>query len=281
MPETQETDADAVFAEAMQDGAEDKPTEQAPPEPQKIKIGEEEFTDEELATLIDKGKRASELEKGAREKFDEAAALRKQMEARESELSDMAAIWKAYSEGSPEEQRMIVKALAEAKGMTLAEAKAELTDLNADDFTESEQKIFRQLQTEKARNDRLEARLQHLEGTVKSAVVPLEEIRQYVNTEKEAKQIQADISALKEATGHDFEPERVKKWRDHGVKDVVAFVKEEVLPLAKQSMQAGAEKARKQDEAPDGTTKTLIDVNDPEKDADDVFRAYLKGEVPI
>lgn len=275
----QSSDPDVLFA-SQQAGEGETDTQETKSTPETIKIGDKEYSQTDLATLIEKGERASEIERGAREKFDQAAEERKTLEQEKADLADMRLIWDAFTNGSPEQKQLLVKELANQTGLTLAQAEAQLESL--DDPTPNEEALWKRYEALERRNAQLEAQLKNLDGSVKQALVPLEEIRQYVGSEKEAKQLQTDLGALKEATGQDFPPEKVKKWRDMGVKDVVQFVQEEILPIGKQAMQAGAEKARKGSEAPADTKADTLDINDPNVSPDDIL-AHIRrtGEIPV
>lgn len=282
MPDTIEApegDADAVFQAQLEEGK-GQEGQQPSPTVETYKIGDEELTAEQIQEALATSRQAKEIEKGARQKFDEAADMRKSIEAERENLANMRIIWDAWNSGNPEERAKIVKGLASEAGLTVAEVRESLANLNEDDFTENEAQIYRQLQAERARNDRLEARLNHLEGTVKGVIPTLEDIRQFTSSEKEARQIQSDIAQIKEKTGQDISPEQIKAWRDNGISDPVKAI-DVLAPMLKNAVQTGAEKARKGNEIPAATRADTIDPDDPDVDADQLFQAFLKNQVPL
>lgn len=281
MPETIETDADAIFAEMQgAEASEEKPTESQETTPDKYKIGDEELTKEEIQEALATSRQAKELEKGAREKFDEAAALRKQLAVEAEDLANMRTIWNAWQSGDKAMQGKLLSELAEEAGMTVAQVKSELEDFNPDDLTTNENRLYRQNQALKNRLDQLEGKLTHLDGTVKAVVPALEEIRKYADSEKEAKQIQADIAAIKQKTGQDISGEQIKTWRDNGITDPVKAI-DVLAPMLQKATQEGANKARTPGEAPDTTQSNTFDPNDPDMDPDEMLARLRKGEIPI
>lgn len=264
--------------EGAQEGA-DTDGAEAPPETAKITLGEAEYSLEELATLVADGKRAQEIERGGREKFETAAARQRELDAREQEIADMRTIWDAFRNGSPAERQMLVEALAQEAGVTPGGADAP-TQINEADLTENELALHRYNQSLRREIDQMRSAMSGLSQTVQSIREPLEEIRQYTNSEKEARQIQADIAAIKEKTGHTVSGEQIKLWRDNGIADPVKAV-DVLLPMLAKATRDGAQKARKQEEIPVAGKSESLDPNDPSVSPDELFREHMrKNHVP-
>ena len=268
-----EQSPDAVFEEIMAGGDEDK-TEEPTPVADKIKVGESEYTPEELATLIDKGQRASEIERGGREKFDAAAA-------KEAALEDKLTVFNAYENGTPEQRQYIVKELAKANGVTIAEAKEQIEDFATELLNPADNEVVLERQLKAALKEiaTLKNQVTHLDGTVKSVVPTLNEIREFASTEKEARQIQSDISQIKEKTGQIVTPEQIKEWRDNGIADPVKAIGV-LLPMLQQATKDGADKARKGSDAPDKLVTQTFDSDDPNMGPDEMLARIRKGEIP-
>lgn len=282
MPETQtldESNPDAVF-EDLGKGAEDDSKPEPSAQTEKFKIGDEELTHDEIKEALATSRQAKELEKGARAKFDEAATMRQQLAAEAEDLANMRIIWDAWKSGDKPTQQKLISELASEAGMTVAQVKNELENFDPNDLTENELKLHRQNQALQRRQEALEARLAQLDGTVKAIREPLEEIRAYTNSEKEAKQIQSDIAAIKEKTGHEISGEQIKTWRDNGISDPVKAIGV-LLPMLKEATVKGAEQARKGSEIPAQTQTDTFDPDDPNIDPDDMFdRLVRRNQIP-
>lgn len=276
-----ESNPDAVF-EATQGGEGTEDTTTKPDTgttPEKIKIGEEELTHAEIQEALQTARQAKELEKGARQKFDEASAMRKLVDENVAAIQDKLTVVDAWFNGTPEQKRLLISELAESQGLTIAEAKQQLNEtLDETKLTDEEAAIYRNLQSEKARNDRLEARLKQLEGKVDKAIPSLEEIGKWASTKREAEQIQDDIISIKTELGVDASPEKVKAWRDHGIKDIVKFAKEVMLPELKAVRENAP--AKKPDEVPADTQIASLNEDDPDVTPDQIMAFRARHNVP-
>ena len=276
-----ESNPDAVF-EATQGGEGTEDTTTKPDTgttPEKIKIGEEELTHAEIQEALQTARQAKELEKGARQKFDEASAMRKLVDENVAAIQDKLTVVDAWFNGTPEQKRLLISELAESQGLTIAEAKQQLNEtLDETKLTDEEAAIYRNLQAEKARNDRLETRLKQLEGKVDKAIPSLEEIGKWASTKREAEQIQDDIISIKTELGVDASPEKVKAWRDHGIKDIVKFAKEVMLPELKAVRENAP--AKKPDEVPADTQIASLNEDDPDVTPDQIMAFRARHNVP-
>jgi hypothetical protein len=231
------------------------PKEEAPAAETKIKIGDDEFTPEELATQRQEWLRAQEIEKGGRAKFDEAAELRKAVDAKEQELSDMRTIWDAFTKGTPEVQRAILQEL----GGTIPGQ-----DINEGELTENEAALKRSF----------DQRIKQLEGTLRQQSDMLAKV---VPTLEETEKMQTDIATIKEKTGIDVSPELLANWKDNGIADPVKAALGVMLPM----LQAAKPTEKAKDEIPDATKTNTFDPEDPDIDPDDMFnRLVRQGQVP-
>ena len=275
-----ESNPDAVFEATQGEGTEDTTTKpDTGTTPEKIKIGEEELTHAEIQEALQTARQAKELEKGARQKFDEASAMRKLVDENVAAIQDKLTVVDAWFNGTPEQKRLLISELAESQGLTIAEAKQQLNEtLDETKLTDEEAAIYRNLQAEKARNDRLETRLKQLEGKVDKAIPSLEEIGKWASTKREAEQIQDDIISIKTELGVDASPEKVKAWRDHGIKDIVKFAKEVMLPELKAVRENAP--AKKPDEVPADTQIASLNEDDPDVTPDQIMAFRARHNVP-
>ena len=275
-----ESNPDAVFEATQGEGTEDTTTKpDTGTTPEKIKIGEEELTHAEIQEALQTARQAKELEKGARQKFDEASAMRKLVDENVAAIQDKLTVVDAWFNGTPEQKRLLISELAESQGLTIAEAKQQLNEtLDETKLTDEEAAIYRNLQSEKARNDRLETRLKQLEGKVDKAIPSLEEIGKWASTKREAEQIQDDIISIKTELGVDASPEKVKAWRDHGIKDIVKFAKEVMLPELKAVRENAP--AKKPDEVPADTQIASLNEDDPDVTPDQIMAFRARHNVP-
>lgn len=256
--------ADEEFALLTQEGNEEgNPAEDQPPATDKIKIGDKEYDLDTLATLIPVGERAQEIEKGARQKFDEAAALRKEMDVKAEQLSDMQTIWNAWTQGTAQEKQLILQQLAqEIPGEGINEA----------DLTDNEAAIKRAFEQRMAG---LEAQNKQLQETLKALVPVLEDVKAWTGTKKEAEVMQGQIAEIKTKTGMDVSPELLSKWKESGITDPIKAL-DVILPM----LQAVKNTPDKQPEIPNKTLENTFDPDDPSIDVDEMFHRMNRGEVP-
>lgn len=278
--ETIETDPDALFTqiqseENVEEGSEKTESEAAvAADEAKIKVGDAEYTAQELADAIATSSQAKELERGSREKFDEAAAMRKDVEAKEAELADMRTIWDAWQNGGPNERAKIVEALGMEAGVTVS---APVEDVNEADMTKEELFLYRKYQAS-------EAQVQQMAGILREIAPTLESLKTFTESQKADAQTQADIKAVKDKYGVDLAPAQVKDMRKAASEGPVALM-EFFHPFIQAGIKTGADKVRGQgkDEIPSGSTANTFDSEDPalRNDPDEMLRLLQKGYTDI
>ena len=266
----EELSADEEFAAltAEQEGKDEgKEPEPAKAEATTVKVGDKEYAPDELATLLAEVERAREIEKGGRQKFEEASALQKQIEAKQEQLADMQVIWNAWQNGTDAEKRLILQELSKEVGGEIDET--ELTD--------NEAALKR---TFEARINRLEAVIQKQSAVIEKVVPTLEELRQYTGSKKEAEQMQANITEIKTKTGMDVSPELLQTWKENGITDPVKAALGVMYPML-QAAQKSTSKPDKQDEIPATVQTNTFDPDDPDLDPDEMLRRLQLGHTPI
>jgi hypothetical protein len=236
------------------------PKEKTPPADTKIKIGDDEFTPEELATQRQEWLRAQEIEKGGRAKFDEAAELRKEVDAKEQEIADIKLIVNVLQNGTPQQKAMILKELGDT---------FQGDEIDESAFTENETLLLKKL-------NKLESENRQLAETLGKVGTTLEEIRKHTATKQEAEQMQSNIATIKEKTGMDVSPELLANWKENGITDPVKAALGVMLPML-QAVQKPTDKPK--DEIPDATKTNTF--NPDEYDPDEIFdRVVRQGMVP-
>lgn len=232
----------------------------------KIKIGEEEYDLETLQKLVNDGRRALEIEKGGREKLEEAARLRKEYEAIETErqdLQDMRVIWNAWTNGTPDERRKI-----------LAQLETEVDSADLIEPTPNERLLHSQLQ-------RAMAMVQHLQGQLGQVAPVLQDVKGFTEAERASRAMSQTIADLKTAHGIDATPDMIKAWKEQGIDDPVkafgAF-----KPMMEAAMRVGAAKrAEKPAEAPIAPVEGVFDANDTSLTPDEVLKHLAAGHQPM
>lgn len=265
----EETDADAVFAELQQNPEGEETKQSEAPEGAKVKVGDSEYDPDELQNLIAEANRAKEIEKGGREKFDEAANLRKQVEAEKEELADMRAIWNAWTQGTAEERALILSNLQKSSGIAIQPDAPE----DLEDPTPNELALLSKLRQQ-------EAIAKHLIDQLKAVAPVLNDVKTFTESEKAERQMAKTLADLKETHGISATREQVQEWQKNGISDPVAAFGM-IKPMLDAAVGKGAEKARKDPEIPAATTANTFDPDDPNLDPDEMFRMIQKGFVPI
>ena len=256
-------DEEFVLVTAEQEGTEGKEAEPPKEEaPATVKIGDKEYKLEDLATLVPAGERAQELEKGARTKFDEAAALRKEAEAKEQEIADIKLIVNVLQNGTQEQKAVVLKELGQV---------FQAEDINEGELTENEaalKKVF------DAKIRQLEVQNQQLAKTLETLAPALEDIKAWTGTKREAEQMQADIATIKEKTGMDVTAEQIQGWKNSGITDPV-----KAMPVIFGMLQAAQKPTEKApDEIPDKTQVNSFDPDDPSIDVDEMFDRVVRQQ---
>ena len=282
MPDTELESADAVFA-AMQAGesVEEPTTTDGQPSPTTIKVRDQEFAEDELATLIDAGQRAQEIEKGGREKFEAASAKEKELAEERERIANKLTVVEAWESGDQATRAQIVTELAKLSGLTIAQATDQLEGMVTELVNPADNELVleqKNAQLQKKLDD-LSKQLAHLNQKVEAATPAIQEIAKFADNQKQAEQMQRDIALFKEK-GLDVTPEQLKTWRDNGIAEPSKAI-DVLAPMLLEATKLGAEKARKGEEIPDGTQNNTYDPNDPDMSPSDIFARHMRGDVPV
>lgn len=231
------------------------------PPAEKVKVGDKEYDPDELTALLQDAERAKEIEKGGREKFEQAAELQKQVEAEKEKLADHLVVFNAWTNGTPEERRMILQELAKA---------IPGEDIPESTLTENEAAIKRMFE---GRISELEGVIRQQKGQLDKIAPMLEDIRTWTGSKKEAEEIDAQIAALKEK-GIDASREQLQHWKDNGIADPLKALNV-IVPLMGNK---GVEK--QPDEVPAKTLDNTFDPDDPDMGPDEIAQRIARGEIP-
>lgn len=232
----------------------------------KIKIGDKEYDLSEVQGLIDAGNRANEIERGGREKLEEAARLRKEYESIETEkqdLQDMRVIWNAWTNGTPDERRQI-----------LAQLETEVDSADLIEPTPNERLLHSQLQ-------RAMAMIQHQQTQLGQVAPVLQDVKGFTEAERASRAMSQTIANLKTAHGIEATPEMVNAWKEQGIVDPVkAFAA--FKPMMEAAMRVGtAKRTEKQPEAPIAPVEGVFDANDTSLTPDEIMRRLVSGDQPM
>jgi hypothetical protein len=248
--------------------ADPEPKDAAPPP--KIKIGEEEFSEEDLKAQLADARRAKEIEAGGRKAFEDAATERKALDAERQQVQDLALLRQSWESGDPTAQKMILDFLGTEAGTKTEET----SDL--EDPTENETALQRAIRETRAETTR---EIAQLRGQLQALAPVLGELKEFTEAEKGTRVEQSVIADVKAKFGIDITPEKVKELKGKGL-DPIAFY-EEAAPLVQAGLKSGAEKARKGNELPEGTlADDQFDPDDPTLGPDQILRLLESGKRP-